>query len=255
MSDSDQIVVPTPAGVRALFTTRSGGVSVGPFESCNLGRGTGDRDNAVRENRRGLCASLGIDPNVVCMGTQVHGTAVQDVGEPTDPGRFLGELSGWTECDALVTRVLELPVMVLVADCVPVLLWSADAHRVGAVHAGWRGLVDGIIAAAVATFDADVAVHAAIGPCAGPCCYRVDRDLAARFAGEFGPQVVSDDHVHLAESARHALIQAGVADAHIHRDGSCTVCSADRFFSYRRDGAATGRQAGIIWREARHDAR
>lgn len=243
------IGVPTVAGVRALFTTRHGGVSNGPFESCNLGRGTGDRDNAVRENRRGLCDFLNVDPNVVRMGSQVHGTSVHDVDEPGEVGRFLGELSGWPDGDGLVTSVMGLPLLVLVADCVPVLLWSADGRRVGAVHAGWRGLVGGIIANALSAMASAVPVHAAIGPCAGPCCYEVDADLALRFADEFGPQVVAGRNVDLPQAARHALVQAGVADADIHRDGSCTVCTPERFFSYRRDGEATGRQAGIIWRE------
>jgi YfiH family protein len=250
MTEHEIISVRTTPGVRAVFTTRHGGVSNGPFASCNLGRGTGDRDNAVRENRRGLCDSLGIDPNVVRMGSQVHGTSVHDVDEPSEVGRFLGELSGWPDGDGLVTGVMGLPLMVVVADCVPVLVWSADGRRVGAVHAGWRGLVDGILATAVSALNAASPVHAAIGPSAGPCCYEVDGELARRFADEFGPQVVEGRNVDLPQAARHALVQAGVADADIHRDGSCTVCAPERFFSYRRDGETTGRQAGLIWREA-----
>jgi YfiH family protein len=250
MTDHEIISVPTPAGVRAMFTTRHGGMSNGPYASCNLGRGTGDRDNAVRENRRGLCDHLNIDPNVVRMGTQVHGTDVRTLSEPHEVGRFLGELSGWPEGDGLVTDVLALPLMVLVADCVPVLLWRADGRRVGAVHAGWRGLVDGILANAITAMGTRSPVQAAIGPCAGPCCYEVDDELAARFADEFGQQVVAGRHVDLPQATRHALVQSGVADADIHLDGSCTICTPERFFSYRRDGAATGRQAGLIWRES-----
>lgn len=250
MTEHDIISVPTSAGVRALFTTRLGGVSNGPYASCNIGRGTGDRDNAVRENRRGLCDFLDIDPNVVRMGSQVHGTDVHTIDEPSEVGRFLGELSGWPEGDGLVTGVLALPLMVVVADCAPVLLWSEDGRRVGAVHAGWRGLVDGILATAVAAMDTTSPIHAAIGPCAGPCCYEVDDVLASRFAHEFGPQVVAGRTVDLPQAARHALVQSGIADVNIHRDGSCTICTPERFFSYRRDGEATGRQAGLIWREA-----
>ena len=175
MTDHEIISVPTPAGVRAMFTTRHGGMSNGPYASCNLGRGTGDRDNAVRENRRGLCDHL---------------------------------------------------------------------------NAGWRGLVEGILANAITAMGTGSPVQAAIGPCAGPCCYEVDDELAARFADEFGPQVVAGRHVDLPQATRHALVQSGVADADIHLDGSCTICTPERFFSYRRDGAATGRQAGLIWRES-----
>lgn len=241
------IAVPTPAGVRAVFTTRQGGGSTGPYAQANIGAGTGDEPESVRANREALCDLLGVDARRVSMGHQVHGTDVHVIAAPTQPGRFGGELLGWPEGDGLATAAAAVPLVVLGADCMPILLWRADGSAVAAVHAGWRGLVAGIVANAVRALGG-ATVGAAIGPCAGPCCYEVDDALRARFQQSYGAAVTRGRAVDLALGARLELLRAGVAEDAIHTDGSCTVCQPERFFSYRRDGAATGRQAGVIWR-------
>ncbi len=238
------IDVPSRPGVTACFTTRSGGVSTGPWAGLNLGAATGDDPAAVRQNRRRLCAAAGVDPERTTLGHQVHGALVRGIDAPTRPGRFTGALSGWPEGDGLMTDRPGIALVVLGADCLPVLMWRQDEPRVAAAHAGWRGLVDGVLANAVTSLGKPARTCAAIGPGVGPCCYPVDAALRARFAGRFGADVVHGDGVDLAAAARVALGEAG-ADQ-VTSVGECTSCHPDRFYSYRRDGARTGRQAGLI---------
>ncbi len=133
------------------------------------------------------------------------------------------------------------------ADCLPVLLWRRDRPEVAAAHAGWRGLVAGVLEEAVAALGAPERVAAAVGPGIGPCCYPVSAEVRERFAARFGAGVVAAPAVDLAAAARVALVGAGVPDAAIQTVEACTSCDAERFFSYRRDGAASGRQAGLVW--------
>lgn len=238
------ITVPAGPHVTAVFSTREGGVSAGPWAGLNIGSTTGDDRDAVRENRRRLCAAVGVDPERVTLGWQVHGADVRDVSAPTRPGRFTGALSGWPSSDALVTRRPGIALVVLGADCLPILLWRRDGSGVAAVHAGWRGLVAGILANAVEWLGAPAETSAAIGPGVGPCCYPVDAALRATFADTFGGATVAGDAVDLEGAARVALEAAGVTQ--VTSVGECTSCHPDRYYSYRRDGAQTGRHAGLI---------
>src|SRR5205085_7893854 len=131
------------------------------------------------------------------------------------------------------------------ADCVPLLLWRRDGAGCAAAHAGWRGLVAGVVGAAVASLGEPARVGAAVGPAVGPCCYPVDVALRDRFAARFGPETVRPPAVDLAGAARRELIAAGVPAAAIQVVEACTSCEAGRFFSHRRDGAGAGRQAGL----------
>jgi YfiH family protein len=221
--------VPVDAPVRAVFTTRVGGVSVGRPGGLNLGAEVGDEDGAVRANRALLAAH------------------VRRVAAPTRPGRFTGGLRGWPEGDGLATATPGLPLLVLGADCVPVLLWRRDVGGCAAAHAGWRGLVAGVVRAAVGSLGDPARVGAAVGPAVGPCCYPVDAALRDRFAARFGPETVRPPAVDLAGAARSELIAAGVPCSAIQVLEACTSCEAGRFFSHRRDGAGAGRQAGLVW--------
>jgi len=232
--------------VVACFTTRAGGLSTGPWEGLNLGSTTGDDPTAVRENRRRLMDELGLDPQRATLGHQVHGASVRDVSAPTRPGRFTGALSGWPEGDALTTDRPGIGLVVLGADCLPVLLWHVDGSRVAAAHAGWRGLVRGVLPNAAAAVGDPAATAAAIGPGIGPCCYRVDAELRRTFANRFGDDTVVGDAVDLAGAARVQLQAAGLRPEAVEMAGGCTSCDRTRFYSYRRDGARTGRQAGVI---------
>lgn len=201
----------------------------------------------MRENRRRLARALGIDPERATMVHQVHGAGVRDAAAPLRPGRFLGGLSGWPEGDALVTRTAGVALAVMGADCLPVLMWRRDAPAVAAAHAGWRGLVDGVLEAALAALGDPARTAAWVGPGIGPCCYPVDAALRSRFAARFSPATVRGDAVDLAGAAVGALVAAGVPAAHVRTVAACTSCEPARFYSYRRDGAATGRQAGLVW--------
>jgi hypothetical protein len=237
-----------PGGVRAMFTTRRGGTSDAPYASLNLGAATGDDPRAVRANRLALARAAGFDPARAVALRQVHGAEVIEVGADCDVG-FAEHLTGIGDADALVTGLDGVALVVQAADCVPVLLWRRDATTVGAVHAGWRGLVAGVLPAAVSALGPGE-VDASIGPCIGACCYPVDATLRDRMATLFGADVVVGEAVDLRLAARRALTGAGLDGEGIGDVAACTSCDEGRFFSYRRDGARTGRQAGVIWRVA-----
>jgi hypothetical protein len=247
VSELELIEVPTGAPARAVFTTRRGGVSAGPLAALNLGADRGDADDAVRANRQRVCDAVGLEARDVTLGRQVHGAAVRALDAPAAPGRFTGALRGWPEGDALATRRPGLGLMVLGADCLPVLLWRRDVPGVAAAHAGWRGLVGGVLAAAAGALGRPERLGAAIGPGIGPCCYPVSAEVRDRFAAAFGEGVVRGPAVDLAAAARAALRAEGVEDAAITTVEGCTSCDAERFYSHRRDGEAAGRQGGLVW--------
>jgi YfiH family protein len=158
------------------------------------------------------------------------------------------------EADALWTDATEAWVGIRTADCVPILLSSADGTRVAAVHSGWRGTAGRIAEVAVATLGREGAgagtLRAAIGPCIGVCCYEVGEDLAARFTDAFGADVVRRGgprpHLDLRLAVRRTLLQAGLAETHIEDVPGCNACEPARFFSHRRDQGGTGRHLAFI---------
>ena len=237
---------PLPSGVRALITTRQGGVSRGAYASLNLGSHVGDDAEAVSENRRRVAALLPAEPVWL---NQLHGTRVftigQDANEPMPPA-----------ADAATTRLIARPCAVLVADCLPILFCDEDGSCVAAAHAGWRGLAAGVIERTVEAMQvAPQAVMAYLGPAIGATAFEVGQDVVDTFAA-LGPQsqrafrpIPDRSGKYLAdieELARQRLLAAGVGQ--VYGGGLCTVSDPDRFFSYRRDGR-TGRMAAIIWRE------
>jgi polyphenol oxidase len=215
----EHLAIDLPGGT-ALFTTRRGGVSEGPYASLNLGLWTDDDAGRVRDNRERVRAEVGAER--LAQGRQVHGT------------RVVVDAEGIEEADGQVMTAPGVAAMVLVADCLPVAL--AGPERVAMVHAGWRGLAAGILEGGVEATDA---VAAAIGPGIGPCCYEVGDDVRAVFG-------TSEPTLDLKAIARARLQAAGVRE--IHDCGLCTSCDAERFFSHRRDRGVTGRQAGLAWR-------
>jgi polyphenol oxidase len=224
-------------GAHALFTTRRGGFSSGPYESLNLGRFTDDDPAAVERNRESLQRAHGIR---FVYGRQVHGTQVRVADAATEDGTIPDD------ADGQATARPGLAPMVLTADCLPVAI--AGRGAVATVHAGWRGLAGGVIAEAVRAvrdLGGGGSLAAAIGPGAGPCCYEVGDEMRAAFADE-GDGVRRARNLDLKEIARRQLGRAGVE--HTHDVGLCTICSdPSLFFSHRRDNGVTGRQAGIAW--------
>ncbi len=220
-------------GAHVLFTDRAGGVSDGSFASLNLGPWTADDPAAVRANRERVAVRAG---RPLAGVRQVHGTRV--VREPAG--------AEVVEADGVATADPALAPIVLAADCLPVAL--ASPHAVAMVHAGWRGLAAGVLEEGVAAVralgpDDGAPVHAAIGPGAGPCCYAVSEDVASALGTALGPAGTVDLKTLAAGRLRAAGV-AGVDDV-----GACTMCD-ERFFSHRRDGGRTGRQAGVAWRRA-----
>lgn len=232
-------------GARAAFSTRLGGVSEPPFDRLNLGLLTEDADAAVIENRRRLATALGFEPEQVVFARQVHGTHLVEHPDPTCGSfRSLGvqkEPRDGVEADGHVVREPGLAPLVFVADCLPVALRGSKG--VAVVHAGWRGLAGGIVAAGA---EAVEATAAAIGPGIGPCCYEVGEEVLSAFS-DLGDSVADGRMLDLPEVARRLLVRAGVEE--VESSGLCTSCEEELFFSHRRDDGRTGRQAGIAWLE------
>jgi YfiH family protein len=226
-------------GARAAFSTRLGGVSEPPFESLNLGRMTGDP--GVAENRRRLAGAIGVDPGQVLIGRQVHGADVIRHHRPMRAGAYAEPKPGLPEADGQVAALNGLAPLVLVADCLPVAL--AGEGAVAMIHCGWRGLAAGIVERGV---EACAARAAAIGPGIGPCCYEVGGPVLSAFEG-LGPDLAEDGRLDLREVALRLLRRAGVEQVEV--SGLCTRCDPELFFSHRRDGEPTGRQAGVVWRD------
>ncbi|MEI6457877.1 MAG: peptidoglycan editing factor PgeF [Pseudomonadota bacterium] len=232
-----------PPGVCAGVTTRAGGTSVGALGTFNLAAHVGDASACVAENRARLRAALSL-PSEPLWLAQVHGIQVHvdDGGKgPTVP------------CDAAVTAVPGRVLAVLTADCLPVVLVSRDGQRLGVAHAGWRGLVGGVLEATVAAMGGvGDGLLAWLGPAIGPAAFEVGAEVRAAFvsacAGDavgFVPNPRGRWQADLALLAQRRLARVGVAA--VTASGWCTAADPQRFYSHRRD-PASGRMATLVWR-------
>jgi YfiH family protein len=228
-----------PGPYRVAFSTRVGGVSEEPFDSLNLGVMTGDEPERVIENRRRLCAEVGMDARRAEMAWQQHGAVVRRA-----EAQGLVELADRPKCDGLWTEESGVGLMLVAADCLPIALARTDGARAGiaVLHAGWKGLLGGIVQAGAAALGPG-RLAAAIGPGIGPCCYEVREDVAEPYRAAFPPQVVRNGRLDMWSAAEHALREAGCRS--VERVDLCTSCHAELFFSHRRDGPRTGRQ-GVL---------
>jgi polyphenol oxidase len=228
-----------PDAYRVVFTTRLGGVSVGAFESLNLGILTEDDPNRVVENRRRLCEAVGADAGTATMAWQVHGNAVTEA----KPKGIL-ERTVFDQCDGLWTDRPGQAMALVTADCFPVAIARADGGKPGlcVLHVGWRGLLEGIVASGTGALG-EGPLTAAVGPGIGACCYEVGAEVAGPFRERFGADVVVDGRLDLCAATERALREAGVAS--VERSSHCTACEPELFFSHRRDDGRTGRQ-GVI---------
>ena len=239
-------------GVPHAFSTRIGGVSPAPFDSLNLGNPNGcavqDDYERVRENYRRLQAAAGCAGAELVHVHQVHGAAVvrARAGEPFDKS---------AKADALVGADRGRVLSVRVADCVPILLATDDGRTVGAVHAGWRGVIAGAVSAALDAMR-ESAGHtgfvAAVGPCIGGDAFEVGPEVVAEFVRVFAGEapivrhVGAKGYIDLRAAVRLQLLRAGLSDDRIDPTDRCTHHHADEFFSHRRDNGITGRLAAII---------
>ena len=233
---------PAPANVRAMITTRKGGVSAEPYDSFNLSFRSGDREEDVMANRQQLIADWNW-PSSPCWLNQVHGTTVVDaataVKEP--------------EADAAIARAVNQPAIVMVADCVPVLFCNDAGDCVAAAHAGWKGLATGVLKTTVAEMtNAPATLMAWIGPAISQPFFEVGpevRDLFLTHHKEAKQGFIAGNGdrwlANLHFLARQQLKNAGVH--RIYGADTCVFTQKERFFSYRRDGKKSGRMAAAIW--------
>jgi hypothetical protein len=235
---------PVPQGVNALVTTRAGGVSRGPYATLNLGQRTNDDPAAIAENHDRLNAFLPVAPIWL---EQVHGAAVAVLKSSTTAMRPVA--------DAAVTREIGVVCAVLTADCLPVLFADRHGTVVGIAHAGWRGLVAGVLETTVATLgDLGASANdlvAWLGPAIGPTAFEVGTDVRAAFHARdpgalayFAPQREGKWRADLYGLARRQLAVAEVTN--VSGGGYCTWTDAARFFSYRRE-RESGRMAALVW--------
>lgn len=231
---------PAPAGVRAFSTTRNGGKSEGPFKSLNLGLHVGDEPSRVKENRGLLKESLEL-PSEPQWLNQVHGN---QTARPIQ-----GQIQ---TADAMHTDAKATVCAVMTADCLPLLLCSEDGAHVAAVHAGWRGLAQGVVGETIQAIGT-TQLLAWMGPAIGPESFEVGLDVYREFSEQepkfseaFTPVREGKWMLNIYELTKLILLREGVSS--IYGGDYCTVKEADRFFSYRRE-RITGRMATLIWRE------
>lgn len=229
-----------PGPYRVAFSTRLGGVSEGVFSSLNLSDLGGDDPERVRENRARLCRAQEIDPSRATMARQRHGA----VTRRAEAIGLLAESSDFPECDAFWSEEPGIGMMLVTADCLPIAIARVEGERPGLalVHAGWRGLMGGVLESASRALGRGRA-KAVLGPAIGPCCFEVSDEVAAGFRRKFGREVANGRNVNLWLAAEKALAAAGCSD--IETVEICTSCHPEHFFSHRRDQGQTGRQ-GIV---------
>jgi hypothetical protein len=224
-------------GARAVFTTRRGGGSEGPYAELNLGFSTDDDPVSAARNRTMLLEEVGAPPAAFMY--QIHSAEVRVLDD-------VAQASERVRLDGQATALRGIAPAALGADCLPVAI--AGGGAVAVVHAGWRGLEGGVIEAGVRavrrlTGAEATELAAAIGPGAGPCCYEVGPEVHARFTGY--EHARAGDNLDLKAIAARQLRGAGVGA--VHDLGMCTICAPELFFSHRRDAGVTGRQAGLAW--------
>jgi YfiH family protein len=232
---------PAPGNVKSFITTRSGGVSQGPFASFNIGMRAGDDEQAVAANRARLRASIPADPKWL---RQVHGNAVVDADT----------LSEIPEADASVARRPGTVCVIQVADCVPVLFADRGGTAIAAAHAGWRGLSSGVLERTVERMALPPSgLMAYLGPGIGPRAFEVGEDVRNAFlahdaasAAGFSPHKPGKWMADLYLLALQRLSALGITS--VHGGGYCTYSDPARFFSYRRE-KTSGRMAALIWLE------
>jgi YfiH family protein len=242
---------PAPAGVRAVFTLRGGGVSRGRYAALNLGQHVGDDPLAVAENRRRVAVGLQLPAEPLWL-SQVHGTTVLNA-DAMSGGHAARGGDAPPRADAALTREPGLVLAVLVADCLPVLLAAHDGSAVAIAHAGWRGLAAGVLEATVAALGiAGEELHAWLGPAIGPAHFEVGEEVRAAFCAAGGEAAAAFERndrgrwqCDLRLLARQRLSRLGVRS--IHGEARCTYAEVDAFYSFRRDGN-TGRMAALVWR-------
>ncbi|MFI3190420.1 multi-copper polyphenol oxidoreductase [Crenothrix sp. D3] len=231
---------PAPANIHAATTLRTGGVSVTPYDSLNPATHVGDDEDCVRENRQRIKTMLALPSEPVWL-EQTHSNLVINAGQATT----------LQQADASVSDQAGVVCAVLTADCLPLLICSTDGQQIAAIHAGWKGLLAGIITNTINVL-ATTEVLVWLGPAIGAACFEVGAEVrevfvakSAVFASAF---TQTNTNKYLADIYQLARIELATLGIHAVYGGEfCTVTDQARFYSYRRD-TQTGRLATLIWR-------
>lgn len=242
---SQSLIIPNwcaPSRVRAVSTTRLGGVSEAPWHALNLGSHVGDSRDAVNRNRELLTEIAGL-PSEPFWLNQIHSHHVVEAAV----------VDGIPEADASFTRETGKVCIVMTADCLPVLFSNLNGTQVAAAHAGWRGLCDGVLENTLDTFDCSPQeIVAWIGPAIGPRAFEVGAEVREIFVGahqDADQYFIPHGEKYLANLPKLAALRlqsAGVVGEAIYQSQRCTFSEPEHFFSYRREGQ-TGRMASLIW--------
>jgi YfiH family protein len=232
---------PVASNIHAVATLRSGGVSQGTFNSLNLGLHVNDEPENVYKNRRIISRMLDLPSEPVWM-EQVHGIDVIKADQSKQIEK----------ADASYTDQENTVCAVLTADCLSILLATTDGSKIAAIHAGWRGLLSGVVANTVNTMGT-INLIAWLGPAIGADCFEVGQEIKDSFIkkSEKFTQVFTktNEKKYLVDIYKLAKIElASVGIKQVYGGGFCTVTDKERFYSYRRDGE-TGRMATLIWRD------
>jgi YfiH family protein len=236
---------PAPSNVKAFASTRAGGFSIGPYQGLNLGAHVGDDIHVVEKNRQWLFEHSAMPSHPVWLN-QTHSTLITQVDKPSD--KVL-------DCDGVFTQSHGVVCSAMTADCLPILLTNLSGTQIAAVHAGWRGLANGIVENALAKFSNVSDVMAWIGPAIGANAFEVGKDVLdafSKFDEQAGQAFVAQGTPDKWLADMNILVtqrlnKAGVEQ--VYYSDLCTFSDDKRFYSYRRDGM-TGRQASFIWLES-----
>ena len=238
-------------GLRIAFTGRSGGVSLPPYTSLNLGDHVGDDLMAVTENRELLMDALCIEKTAqasLINPNQVHGDEIITVGDDVHESREFA-LDG---ADGIVCSRQQIPVLLCFADCVSVIL-AAPSGAFAVLHAGWRGALAGIPGKGLAQLAAEAGCapedcNAYIGPHIGACCYETSQEILDKFIAKYGEACdAGSRHLDLTAAVTASLVTAGASADRIVDAAICTSCHNDTHFSYRADGGITGRHGALAY--------
>jgi len=237
--------------IRAVLTTRKGGVSKKPFEGLNLGHHVEDKPESVEANRRAVAKALGLPEAPWALTHQIHETRIKEAVPPEE------DSSEYDSCDSLSVQRQGIISAIILADCLPVIIYDPLRHAGIISHAGWRGTVSGMVEKSVQHLLNNGSrvqnLIAATGPGIGPCCYPVAADTAEKFSGNFNyPEkvVIKENNggfrLNLEAANISRLRKAGLSERNIGAAGFCTACREKEFYSYRKEGGLTGRQAALM---------
>ncbi len=228
--------------IRAAFSLRNAHWNAQrEIQGLNLSVSTNDERDVVMNNRRLFYESMGLSESDVARGRQVHGSTVHAVNT--------GGIHA--DGDGFVTNVPGVAVSVMVADCAAILLADRKAGVVGALHAGWRGTVSGIVKSGL---DAMMALgaqpsntEAYIGPCISQACFELGEEVASQFPPKYVDRSGAKPHADIRNWLQDQLLDAGLPSSQIEMDPTCTFNDSDHYYSYRRQGSASGRMMALIW--------